>query len=158
MWNQACSPSSARKSGHKAGKSKKAALQILPCTVSQLLSASPVSSDAFAICDWELNQVSVVGVIRGLSPFVTNVQYAVDDMTGPRLNVKQWVSAEDGAVMTFASLGTYVKVIGNLRNFSGQRSLLAVNIRCIDDPNEITSHMLEVVQAHMELFGTNSRV
>lgn len=35
----------------------------------------------------------------------------------------------------------------------GQRSLLAMNIHCIKDPNEITSHMLEVVQAHMQLFG-----
>ncbi|XP_071356677.1 replication protein A 32 kDa subunit-like isoform X2 [Trachinotus anak] len=151
--SQVCSQSAAGLTRHKAVTSKKATLQILPCTVSQLLSAPHVSNDSFAICDWELNQVSVVGVIRGLSPFVTNIQYSVDDMTGPPLHVKQWVNAEDCAVMTFASPGTYVKIIGNLRNFSGQRSLLAMNIRCIQDPNEITSHMLEVVQAHMQLFG-----
>ena len=37
-------------------------------------------------------QVSVVGIIRGFAPFVTYIQYSVDDMTGPALNVKQWVS------------------------------------------------------------------
>ncbi|KAK2830039.1 hypothetical protein Q5P01_017970 [Channa striata] len=152
MWNQAASQSSGGVSSHKASISKKATLQILPCTVSQLLSASQVSSDTFAICDWEVNQVSVLGVIRGFSPCRTNIQYCVDDMTGPPLNVKQWIDREECA-RTFASPGTYVKVTGSLRNFSGQRSLLAVNIRCIKDLNEITSHMLEVVQAHMQLFG-----
>ncbi|XP_029370724.1 replication protein A 32 kDa subunit-like [Echeneis naucrates] len=131
----------------------KATLEILPCTVSQLLSATLLGKDTFSICDWELNQVSLVGIIRGISAFVTNIQYSLDDMTGPPLNVKQWVNTEDCAVMTSGSPGTYMKVIGTLRNYSGQRSLLAMNIRCIQDLNEITSHMLEVVQAHMQLFG-----
>ncbi|KAM8767785.1 replication protein A 32 kDa subunit-like isoform 1-T1 [Acanthopagrus schlegelii] len=152
MWNQACSQSLGGMTSHKAVTSKRATLQILPCTVSQLLSAPQVSNDTFAICDWELNQVSVVGIIRGFAPFVTYIQYSVDDMTGPALNVKQWVS-EDCVPMTFTSPGTYVRVIGSLRNFNGQRSLLAMNIRCIKDLNEITSHMLEVVQAHKQFFG-----
>ncbi|KAM4539067.1 replication protein A 32 kDa subunit-like [Odontesthes bonariensis] len=125
----------------------RAQLEILPCTVSQLLYASRVNNDSFAICDLELNQVSVVGIIRGFAPFVTNVQYSVDDMTGPPLNVKLWVNMEA------SSIRTYVKVIGSLHNFCGQRSLLAMKIRCIKDLNEISSHMLEVVQAHKRLFG-----
>uniref|UniRef100_A0A4W6BZY7 OB domain-containing protein n=1 Tax=Lates calcarifer TaxID=8187 RepID=A0A4W6BZY7_LATCA len=153
MWNQGHSQSTGGITSHNAVMSKKATLQMLPCTVSQLLSASQVSNNDFEICDWKLNQVSVVGIIRGYSPFVTNIQYSVDDMTGPPLNVKQWVNAEDCALMTFASPGTYVKVTGTLHSFSGQRSLLALNIRCIKDLNEITSHMLEVVQAHMQFFG-----
>nr|XP_020462080.1 replication protein A 32 kDa subunit-like isoform X2 [Monopterus albus] len=153
MWNQSYSQSSGGITGHKAVTSKKSTLQILPCTVSQLLSASEVSSDTFAICDWELNQVSVVGVIREFSPCTANIRYSVDDMTGPPLNVKQWVTSEDCAQITFVSPGTYVKVTGSLHNFHGQRSLLAMNIRFIEDLNELTSHMLEVVQAHMQIFG-----
>ncbi|XP_020493696.2 replication protein A 32 kDa subunit [Labrus bergylta] len=153
MWNRACSQSPAGTCSHKAVISKTAFLQILPCTVSQLLSASEVSSDSFAICDLELNQLSVVGIIRGYVPFVTNVQYSLDDMTGPPLSVKQWVNSEDGASITFVPPGTYVKVIGSLRNFRRKRTLLAMDVRCIKDLNEITSHMLEVVQAHMQLFG-----
>ncbi|XP_026204836.1 replication protein A 32 kDa subunit-like isoform X2 [Anabas testudineus] len=151
MWNQACTQSTDGISRHKAGISK-ATLQILPCTVSQLLSAYRVSNDTFAMCDWEINQVSIVGVIRGFSPFKTNIWYTVDDMTASPLNVKQWVNKED-CNQTYACPGTYVKVTGSLRNISGQRSLLAINIRCIKDLNEITSHMLEVVHSHMQLFG-----
>ncbi|XP_008293888.1 replication protein A 32 kDa subunit-like [Stegastes partitus] len=126
---------------------------LLPTTVSQLLSASQISNETFALCDLELNQVSVVGIIRGFAPFVTNIQYSVDDMTGPPLKVMQWVNTKDCALMTSVPTGTYVKVTGNLLNFNGQRVLLAKDIRCIKDLNEITSHMLEVVHAHMLLFG-----
>ncbi|XP_074543238.1 replication protein A 32 kDa subunit-like [Halichoeres trimaculatus] len=153
MWNQACSQSPAGTNSHKAVISKRAFLQILPCTVSQLLSASEVGSDSFAICNSELNQVSVVGIIRANAPFVTNIQYSVDDMTGPLLCVRQWVTSEANALSTLFSPGTYVKVIGSLRNFCGKRTLLAMDIRSLQDSNEITSHMLEVVRAHMELSG-----
>ncbi|KAM4724999.1 replication protein A 32 kDa subunit-like [Anableps anableps] len=155
MWNQGerCSQTSVGASSYNTVSSKKAHLEIFPCTVSQLLAAAQVCNDCFTVCDSELNQVSVVGLIRGFAPFVTNVQYSVDDMTGPPLNVKLWVNIEDSTLLTVDSPGTYVKVIGSLRSYSGQRSLLAMNIRCIKDLNEITSHMLEVVQAHMQLFG-----
>ncbi|KAK5612015.1 hypothetical protein CRENBAI_002025 [Crenichthys baileyi] len=154
MWNQGCSHSIVGTPSYKAAPSKKAHLEIFPCTVSQLLAAAQLSNDCFTICNCELKQVSVVGIIRGFAPFVTNVQYSVDDMTGPPLNVKRWVNMEDCPLMTIASPGTYVKVIGSLHSYSqGQRSLLAMDIRCIKDLNEISSHMLEVVQAHMKLFG-----
>ncbi|XP_038580703.1 replication protein A 32 kDa subunit-like isoform X2 [Micropterus salmoides] len=118
MWNQACSQSPVGVTSHKAVISKRAALHILPCTVSQLLSASQVSNDTFAVCNWELNQVSIVGLLRGFAPFVTNIQYSVDDMTGPPLNVKQWVNATEDCALTFASPGVYVKVTGTLRSFN----------------------------------------
>ncbi|TNN86198.1 Replication protein A subunit [Liparis tanakae] len=146
MWNQACSQASDWMTSSNAGTLKRSTLQLLPCTVSQLLSAQD-SNDAFTVCGWELNQVSVVGVIGGVAPFVTNIQFSVDDMTGPPLNVKQWVNGKassEAAPMTSASSGTYVK---------GQRSLLAMNSRRIKDLNEITSHMLDVVHAHQQHFG-----
>lgn len=34
-----------------------------------------------------------------------------------------------------------------------QKVLLALNVRGLQELNEITSHMMEVVQAHMQLFG-----
>ncbi|XP_058475923.1 replication protein A 32 kDa subunit-like [Solea solea] len=146
MWKRVDSSQSSREM-----MSKKSTLQILPCTVSQLLSASHVGSGNFVIGDCELFQVSVVGVVRGFAPFVTFMEFSVDDMTAPPVKVKQWVNSEDCAMVSVASPGSYVKVTGSLRNFNGQRSLLAMNIRCIKDLNEITSHMLEVIQAHMKL-------
>ncbi|MEQ2251382.1 hypothetical protein ILYODFUR_010349, partial [Ilyodon furcidens] len=105
MWNQdpccpdtGCSHSIVGTSSYKAAPSKKAHLEIFPCTVSQLLAAAQLSNDCFTICNCELKQVSVVGIIRGFAPFMTNVQYSVDDMTGPPLNVKRWVNVEASAI------------------------------------------------------------
>ncbi|CAN9504127.1 unnamed protein product [Ophioblennius macclurei] len=125
---------------------------ILPCTVSQLLSATKVNQCRFSIHDFELSQVSIVGFIRGFAPFVTYVQYSVDDMTGPPLVVKQWVNTEEPLTAQQCQK-KYVKVIGSLRNFSGQRAMLAMDVRVVTDLNEITSHMMEVVRAHVQLSG-----
>ncbi|KAK6327622.1 hypothetical protein J4Q44_G00032670 [Coregonus suidteri] len=135
-------------SGQKT--TKRSVLQMMPCTVSQLLSAM-VAREVFSVGDIEVNQVSVVGIVRRTVPSVSNVLYSVDDMTGPPLDVKLWVeTADPGVDSTFVSPGTYVKVSGSLRIIQGQRSLVAFNLCCLEDLNEITSHMLEVVQAHMQ--------
>ncbi|XP_028317602.1 replication protein A 32 kDa subunit-like isoform X1 [Gouania willdenowi] len=132
---------------------KAAALAVLPCTVSQLLSASQSGHDTFTVCHWDINQVSVVGAVRGFSSFFTSVLYSVDDMTAPPLPVKQWLSSEDMKQMSVTPTGAYVKVVGSLRQVSGKIMLVAMHIRCVKDLNEITSHMMEVVQAQMYLSG-----
>ncbi|TSK28178.1 Replication protein A 32 kDa subunit [Bagarius yarrelli] len=72
----------------------------------------------------ELNQVTLVGLIREAKLTETHLIYSLDDMTGPPLDVKQWLNLEH------------------------HRSMVAFNIRRLTDFNEITSHMLEVVYAH----------
>ncbi|XP_053539882.1 replication protein A 32 kDa subunit isoform X2 [Ictalurus punctatus] len=124
-------------------------LRVLPCSVSQLLSARE-HRDSFFIRDVELNQVTVVGLIRRSKPKLTHLVYSLDDMTGPHLEVIQWVNLEDVNMNhCVISPGSYVKVVGSLRSFQHHRSMVAFNIRCLDDFNEITSHMLEVIQAHL---------
>ncbi|XP_047671641.1 replication protein A 32 kDa subunit-A-like isoform X3 [Tachysurus fulvidraco] len=87
-------------------------LRVMPCTVSQLLSARE-HRDSFFIRDIELNQD-------------VNMNHCV------------------------IPSGTYIKAVGSLRSFQHHRSMVAFNIRCLDDFNEITSHMLEVIQAHLD--------
>uniref|UniRef100_A0A8C6THU5 Replication protein A2 n=1 Tax=Neogobius melanostomus TaxID=47308 RepID=A0A8C6THU5_9GOBI len=83
---------------------------------------------------------------------MTNIQYKVDDMTSAPMDVKQWVDTEDpGVDSTVLPPGTYVKVSGNLRSFQNHRSVVAFSVRPLEDMNEVTSHMLEVVHAHMAL-------
>lgn len=135
--------------GEKKGRTR--ATQIIPCTVSQLMSASQ-ADEAFKVGDVEVAQVTLVGIIRSTDKSMTNIQYKVDDMTSAPMDVKQWVDTEDPAVdSTVLPPGTYVKVSGNLRSFQNHRSVVAFRIRPLEDMNEITSHMLEVVHAHMAL-------
>lgn len=132
-------------------KARTRASQIIPCTVSQLMSASQ-ADEAFKVGDVEVAQVTIVGIIRSIDKSMTNIQYKVDDMTGAPMDVKQWVDTEDpGVDSTVLPPGTYVKVSGNLRSFQNHRSVVAFGVRPLEDMNEITSHMLEVVQAHLAL-------
>lgn len=139
----------ASQGGEKKGRAR--ANQIIPCTVSQLMSAAQ-AEDVFRVGEVEVSQVTIVGVIRSTDKSMTNIQYKVDDMTGAPMDVKQWVDTEDpGVDSTVISPNTYVKVSGNLRSFQSHRSVVAFRVRPLEDMNEITSHMLEVVQAHMLL-------
>ncbi|KAM4568771.1 replication protein A 32 kDa subunit [Fundulus diaphanus] len=139
----------ASQGGEKKGRTR--ATQIIPCTVSQLMSATQVE-EAFKVGDVEVTQVTIVGIIRSTDKSMTNIQYKVDDMTGAPMDVKQWVDTEDPSVdSTVLPPGTYVKVSGNLRSFQNHRSVVAFSIRPLEDMNEITSHILEVVHAHMAL-------
>ena len=45
--------------------------------------------------------------------------------------------------------GMYVKVIGHLKQFNKQRNIVAFKIRPIEDFNEVTHHMAEVMYAHL---------
>ncbi|KAI9524020.1 hypothetical protein NQZ68_020981 [Dissostichus eleginoides] len=139
----------ASQGGEKKGRTR--ATQIIPCNVSQLMSASQ-AEESFKVGDVEVTQVTIVGIIRSMDKSMTNIQYKVDDMTGAPMDVKQWVDTEDPSVdSAVLPPGTYVKVSGNLRSFQNHRSLVAFGVRPLEDMNEITSHMLEVVQAHMML-------
>ncbi|XP_060760760.1 replication protein A 32 kDa subunit-like [Neoarius graeffei] len=126
-------------------------LHVMPCTVSQLLSATEHATDSFFIRNTELNQVTVVGLIRKTKPMLTHLMYSLDDMTGPFLDVKQWLTPEQDVNMNHFVIppGTYVKVVGSLRSFQRHRFVVAFKIHQLDNYNEITSHMLEVIQAHL---------
>ncbi|XP_076136624.1 replication protein A 32 kDa subunit [Alosa pseudoharengus] len=140
---------SASQGGDRKGRTR--AQHIIPCTVSQIKSAVQ-SEDVFRVGEVEVAQVTIVGVIRSMDKSMTNIQYIVDDMTAAPMDVKQWVDTEDpGVDSTVIPPGTYVKVSGNLRSFQNNRSLVAFRVRPLEDMNEITSHMLEVVHAHMQL-------
>lgn len=137
----------ASQGGEKKGRTR--AQQIVPCTVSQLMSAVQ-AEDVFKVGEVEIAQVTIVGVIRGTDKSTINIQYKVDDMTAAPMDVKQWIDTEDmGVDNSVIPPGTYVKVSGNLRSFQNNRSLVAFSVRPLEDMNEVTSHMLEVVHAHM---------
>uniref|UniRef100_A0A8C4N958 Replication protein A2 n=1 Tax=Eptatretus burgeri TaxID=7764 RepID=A0A8C4N958_EPTBU len=100
--------------------------QIIACTVSQLLAAKQ-TEDVFRLGDIELNQVTLVGIVRQSEKAPTNILYKVDDMTAEPLDVRQWVDVDN------------------------KKSLVAFKIRPLEDMNEITTHMLEVVHDHKSI-------
>ncbi|KFO37674.1 Replication protein A 32 kDa subunit [Fukomys damarensis] len=132
-------------------KSRARAQYIVPCTISQLLSATLVD-EVFKIGNVEISQVTIVGIIRQAEKAPTNIVYKIDDMTAAPMDVRQWVDTDDtGGENTVVPPETYVKVAGHLRSFQNKKSLVAFRIMPLEDMNEFTAHILEVVNAHMML-------
>ncbi|NWS22615.1 RFA2 protein, partial [Pachyramphus minor] len=164
--------------GNQAEKKQRSRSQnIVPCTVSQLLAAEQVD-ETFRICDVEISQVgagaaagraapsptgslgnppaspqvTVVGIVRHAEKAPTNILYKVDDMTAAPMDVRQWVDTDEaGGENVVVPPGTYVKVAGHLRSFQNKKSLVAFKIMPLENMNEFTTHMLEIVNAHMIL-------
>ncbi|XP_044524679.1 replication protein A 32 kDa subunit [Gracilinanus agilis] len=132
-------------------KSRARAQHIVPCTISQLLSATLVD-EVFKIGEIEISQVTIVGIIRQAEKAPTNIVYKIDDMTAAPMDVRQWVDTDDtSSENTVVPPETYVKVAGHLRSFQNKKSLVAFKILPLEDMNEFTIHILETVNAHMIL-------
>ncbi|KYO48155.1 replication protein A 32 kDa subunit isoform X1 [Alligator mississippiensis] len=124
---------------------------IVPCTVSQLFSAQQVD-ETFQVRDVEISQVLIMGLIRQAEKAPTNILYKVDDMTAAPMDVRQWVDTDEaGSENIVVPPGTYVKVAGHLRSFQNKKSLVAFKIKPLENMNEFTTHLLEIVNAHMIL-------
>ncbi|KAF5909144.1 Nuclear inhibitor of protein phosphatase 1, partial [Clarias magur] len=155
-YGYSCFPGGFPSSGNERNTKTAGILRVMPCSVSQLLSATE-HKDSFFIKDMELQQVTVVGLIRSTKKTPTHLVFSLDDMTGPPLEVKQWLNLEEVNVNHSAiPPETYVKVTGGLRSIQHNRYIVAFNIRRLDDFNEITSHMLEVIQAHLHSASSSS--
>ncbi|NXU97853.1 RFA2 protein, partial [Cettia cetti] len=161
--------------GQAEKKQRSRSQNIVPCTVSQLLAAEQVD-ETFRICDVEISQVgagavaagadprparatlsplpqvTVVGIVRHAEKAPTNILYKVDDMTAAPMDVRQWVDTDEaGGENVVVPPGTYVKVAGHLRSFQNKKSLVAFKIMPLENMNEFTTHILEIVNAHMML-------
>lgn len=138
-------------------RSRSRAHHILPCTISQLLSTT-LTDEVFRIGNVEISQVTIVGIIRHAEKAPTNIVYKIDDMTAAPMDVRQWVDSDDASdENTVVPPETYVKVAGHLRSFQNKKSLVAFKIMPLEDMNEFTAHILEVVNAHLILSKANSQ-
>ncbi|EDV19884.1 uncharacterized protein TRIADDRAFT_32825, partial [Trichoplax adhaerens] len=123
---------------------------LIPVTVAQLLKATEDQGDTYQISGREVYQITFVGVIRSVTESAAYTQYAVDDMTKSPISVRRWVDSEVSCNM-YSTLAddTYVRVVGHLRALQGVRYVMAINIQPIEDCNEITYHILEVIHSHL---------
>lgn len=134
---------------------------LIPCTVQHILT-SEQDDDTFKVGDVNIHQVTVVGVIRSVREQATNITYEIDDMSGPPIEVKLWVeNTEDTPEVERVKPlmeNTYARVCGNVRSFQERKNIVAFKVMPVTDPDEITSHMLEVMYAHMYLSKHKAKV
>jgi len=137
---------------------------LIPVTVKMLLSAlsSPSGTDAagdMMLSDGRpLHMVKLVGAVRSVETRSTNTFLDIEDGTG-LFSVKVYSGGrEDGgdgdpsglARMKDAAFNDaqYVRMIGQLKEFDGSRSLIANDVRVLSCGDELTHHFLEVAYSY----------
>ena len=97
--------------------------------------------------------MSLIGEVMDVTPGPTNVVYTVDDRTGPWVKVQKWLSDQDTAEQqqegATCQEGMYVRVVGHLKVFNKQRSVTAFYVKPLEDFNQLSHHLAEVMYAHL---------
>uniref|UniRef100_A0A2C9LQQ6 Replication protein A C-terminal domain-containing protein n=1 Tax=Biomphalaria glabrata TaxID=6526 RepID=A0A2C9LQQ6_BIOGL len=132
-------------------KGSKRSNNLVPVTVAQMFTAKH-EDDVFISGNLELAQVTFIGLIKSVNSTPTRLDYFVDDMTGPPIEVRHFNDSDENeqsedTTQNTLSVNTYVRICGMLRSFGGKRSVHAHKITPITDMNELSCHLLEVVYA-----------
>jgi len=137
--------------GEEKKRSSKRSNNIVPVTIGQIITAKH-EDDTFVSGKLELNQVTLVGLIKNVKESATRIDYELDDMTGPPIEVRHFNESDEtdeGENQTSNAfpVNTYVRVCGLIRAFGGKRTVNCHKMMAIPDLNELTCHMLEVIYA-----------
>ncbi|KAK3400105.1 hypothetical protein B0T20DRAFT_407846 [Sordaria brevicollis] len=140
--------SGSQQGGSQAGGNKYSEDNLRPVTIKQLLDFQENFPGAEPAIDGQpLSQVTFVGQVRDVKQQATNITYTIDDGTA-EIDVKKWIDSEaDGNVVIAPD--AFVRVWGRLKAVGSKKHLSAQFIRQIEDYNEVSYHMLEVVYVHL---------
>jgi len=123
-------------------------LNIVPLTTKSIREMNPDDS-GFKLNGKDVNQVTIVGSIVHHEQSQMCNTYQLDDTYGV-VSVKNWITGDGDENDESAQnedkvfeVGTYVRVFAQLRSFQKTVTLNVLNMRAIEDMNEITTHMLE---------------
>jgi len=133
--------------GDKQGKGRRSQ-NIMPATCRQLLEWT---EDTFSVEGIEAHVVTLVGLVRGVETSTTKVSMYLDDQTGTIECINYVGTDGDSSEPTMLAEATYGRVVGALRKMKGQKYVIIFKTAPVTDLNEITCHMLEVIQTRMKL-------
>lgn len=89
---------------------------------------------------------SIVGIVRSMEHSSTKITFTLEDFTG-QIDAHLWLEEGDMANMPPVLLNTYARVHGAVRNQGGVKTLMIFKIEPLASINELTTHLLEVINA-----------
>lgn len=131
---------------------------VLPVTIAMMLTSRTVDDRPQLQDGRVLHRVRFVAAVRGVEDMSTNVEYEVEDGTG-LIKVKEWLDDHKENAKTAEireqtkKEHVYIKITGQLKDYGGNKQVVADSIRPLNTGNELAHHMLEVVyieQKHKE--------
>ncbi|XP_068241531.1 replication protein A 32 kDa subunit-B [Palaemon carinicauda] len=136
-----------------AGQSEKKARRsqnLIPVTLKSVLDST---EETLKVSNTEVHMLSVVGLIKAVDVTSTKITYTVDDTTA-LMDAVQWVENDQDTKDTFSKPlmeMTYCQIFGSVRTQAGKKYIMIFRIMPVEDPNVITTHMLEVIHSFLKL-------
>jgi len=134
------------------GREKKDRTQnLVPLAIADLTKCHQ-PDDTFKLGSMDIHLVTIVGLVKSVDFQQTMTTYVVDDMSGPPLEAKYANQKDDGGNNWDEKPiveNSYVRLFGMVRFLQNKLTMTVFKIRPVTDLAEITSHLLEVVQARV---------
>ena len=112
-------------------------------------SATSGEGDALMVDGKKVGLVTMVGVVRNIESKTTKVTYRIQDHTGA-IDCAEWIDSDDGEAKELGVReGQYVRIFGQLKTFENVSSVTAHCVRLVNDPNELTAHLCDIIFAHL---------
>ncbi|KAL9189778.1 hypothetical protein ACHAXT_009453 [Thalassiosira profunda] len=129
---------------------------LIPVTIKMIQTAmmDPTGGSDISLKDGRaLHMVKLVAAVRTAEDRSTNMMIDVEDGTG-LTQVKVWVNEGDDCsevqkMRTACAVdGTYIRIVGQVKEFDGARQIIANDVRPVSSGNELTYHLLEVAHSY----------
>ena len=102
--------------------------------------------DNFQLFGMAFGMVSIVGIVRNIEHSSTKITVTIEDHSG-QIDAHLWLEDGDVGNMPTLLLNTYARVFGSIRNQGGLKALMIFKIEALSSINELTTHLLEVLNA-----------
>ncbi|EKX39999.1 replication protein A2, 32kDa [Guillardia theta CCMP2712] len=139
--------------GGGSGKKSNAEKGMLPVSIKQVMNAPQDSQDEDIKIDGrDTKQVTIIAYIVDVKETSTSVTFSLEDGTG-NIDAIMWIDQDESEFMVRSRaewvVGTYVRVVGQVRSHNGKRSMVAFHLRTVTDFNELTYHLFDTIHAHL---------
>jgi len=124
---------------------------LVPVSFKQMLDA--VEADNFKVVDTKPYMITSVALVRSSDITSTRAIFLLDDTTGQLEGRFIFNKDDTGSNRDFAEIevGSYCRIYGTHRSESGQPFIHLFVIRPLEDFNDLTTHLLEVIAAELQL-------
>ncbi|XP_055376535.1 replication protein A 32 kDa subunit [Condylostylus longicornis] len=123
--------------------SEKKAEGVCPVFIKQILQAGEGNFEMFGMA---FAMVTTVAIVRNIETSSTKITYTLEDHSG-RIDAHYWLEDGDTIKSPDVMVNNYARVFASIRQHSGTKTLMVFKLVTVNDINELTNHMLEVLNA-----------
>lgn len=128
----------------------------MPLLIKQIINSG---DQGVKLSGLSFGMMTVVAIVRAIEHSSTKITFTLEDHTG-QIDAHLWLEEGDVAQVPAILLNTYACVHGSVRTQGGTKAIMIFRIDAINSINELTTHILEVLNARYmaEEFAKNDGI